>query len=169
MRIGEARRSVCTLTPIDTLSTHCTQLSLYSTPRGLPHTTGAMFSKSLARAANRSCASAAAGTSSSTTSAVCFTARRQHHQRRHSSSKTSSCPTGRKAAAEEKAGIAEATTTTQSQQQRGAKRVTRPKRSRSTAVPDKQEDQFAGLPAVPGMHMSNSGMSCITSRSVVGC
>ena len=125
----------------------------------------AMFSKSLARAANRSCAQAATGTSTSTTSAAaCFTARRNHHQRRHSSSKASSCPPGHaandgKAAAEEKAAIAEPTTqeSHQPQQQRGAKRVTRTKRSRPAAVPDKQEDQFAGLPAVPGMHMSNSG------------
>lgn len=42
-------------------------------------------------------------------------------------------------------------------QQRGNKKVTRAKRSRTTAVPDKQEDQFAGLPAVPGMHMQYPG------------
>lgn len=130
-----------------------------------------MFSKSLARAANRTCA-AAAGSSTCTTSAVqrttqCLAARRQPHQRRHSSSKaSSSCPPGDPASdgkpvAEEKAAIADSTAQEQQQQQpqRGTKRVTRSKRSRPAGVPDKQEDQFAGLPAVPGMQMSSSGKS----------
>lgn len=137
----------------------------------IPLSVRAMFSKSLARAANRTCA-AAAGSSTCTTSAVqrttqCLAARRQPHQRRHSSSKaSSSCPPGDPASdgkpvAEEKAAIADSTAQEQQQQQpqRGTKRVTRSKRSRPAGVPDKQEDQFAGLPAVPGMQMSSSGKS----------
>ncbi|KAF2215011.1 hypothetical protein CERZMDRAFT_22145, partial [Cercospora zeae-maydis SCOH1-5] len=130
-----------------------------------------MFSKSLVRAANRTSA-AVAGSGSSSTTAVqrtkqCLTARQQPHQRRpsSSSSKASSCPPDNtasdgkpapaaKAVAEEQVGMTEPAS-----QQRGNKKVTRAKRSRTTAVPEKQLDQFAGLPAVPGMHMRYSEFS----------
>ncbi|KAI5369231.1 putative mitochondrial mRNA-processing protein COX24 [Septoria linicola] len=132
-----------------------------------------MFSKSLSRAANRTCAAVAGSSTSSSSTAAQRTAqslaaRRQPHQRRHSSSKTSSsssCPPenaasdgkpapAAKAVAEEKGAIADPTS-----QQRGAKKVTRTKRSRPAGVPDQQEDQFAGLPAVPGMHMQKPEFS----------
>ncbi|PPJ54156.1 hypothetical protein CBER1_01063 [Cercospora berteroae] len=124
-----------------------------------------MFSKSLARAANRTCA-AVAGPGSSSTTAVqrttqCLAARQQPHHRRpsSSSSKASSCPPenaasdGKPAPAAKPVAEEKAVMTEPASQQRGNKKVTRAKRSRTTAVPDKQEDQFAGLPAVPGMHM----------------
>lgn len=127
----------------------------------------AMFSTKLNHLAHRvSCVAALSAQSSSSATATahrstqCAAARaRRPHQRRHSSSKAS-CPpensaSGGKPAPATKEPAAELSTPETSQ--KNTKRITRTKRSRPAAVA-KPEDQFAGLPAVPGtQHINYAG------------
>lgn len=126
-----------------------------------------MFSTKLTHLAHRaSCAAALSAPSSSTAAATahrstqCVAARaRRPHQRRHSSSKAScppeNSPSGGKPAPATKEETAELSNPDSNQ--KGTKRIPRTKRSRPTAAA-KPEDQFAGLPAVPGtQHISYGG------------
>lgn len=103
--------------------------------------------------------STAAATAHRSTQCVAARARRPH-QRRHSSSKAS-CPpensaSGGKPAPATKEAAAELSAPEPSQ--KGTKRIPRTKRSRP-ATAAKPEDQFAGLPAVPGtQHINYAGM-----------
>ncbi|KAF2169885.1 hypothetical protein M409DRAFT_20299 [Zasmidium cellare ATCC 36951] len=125
-----------------------------------------MFSNKLTRAAHRATAAAINSSTAASRSTTCIAARRTH-QRRHSSSKAS-CPpdsntSGGKPAPATKASNVEedkSHISPPTSQQRGGKRVSRPKRSRSVGSADKVEDQFAGLPAVPGtQHLSYADFS----------
>ncbi|CZT22784.1 uncharacterized protein RCC_08490 [Ramularia collo-cygni] len=122
-----------------------------------------MISSKLTHLAHRtSCVASISSPASSTAAATahrstqCAAVRaRRPHQRRHSSSKAS-CPpensaTGGKPtpATKETAELSNPETT-----QKGNKRIPRTKRSRP-ATAAKSEDQFAGLPAVPGTQHIN--------------
>jgi len=123
-----------------------------------------MISSKLTHLAHRaSCVASISSPASSTAAATahrstqCAAARaRRPHQRRHSSSKAS-CPpensaSGGKPAPATKETAAELSTPESTQ--KGTKRIPRTKRSRP-ATAAKPEDQFAGLPAVPGTQHIN--------------
>lgn len=147
---------------------HCVTAiaGLFSHPRHLRvrRKGTAMFSTKVTRVAHRAtCATANNSSATAHRSTSCLATRRSH-QRRHSSSKTS-CPPASSAsggkpapaakATGEKSPLADPTT-----QQRGQKRVGNKtsKKARTGTAAAKPEDQFAGLPAVPGtQHIDERG------------
>lgn len=137
-----------------------------------------MFSSKLNHLAHRaSCVAALSAQSSATVTATatahrsthCVAARaRRPHQRRHSSSKAS-CPPENSASGGKPAPATKepAELDTAESNHKGTKRITRAKRARPAAAA-KPEDQFAGLPAVPGtQHINYAGMYCMRAGGFV--
>ncbi|CAK4030601.1 Hypothetical predicted protein [Lecanosticta acicola] len=116
-----------------------------------------MFSTKLSRVANRATCAAAHNPSATAHRSTSCLATRRSHQRRHSSSKAScppdSSPSGGKPAPATEAASGKTEPAGSQTSQRGQKRVSSKssKKARTAAAAAaKSEDQFAGLPSVPG-------------------
>ena len=135
--------------------------------------TRVMYSSKLTRVAHRATSAAANNSSATAHRSTSCLATSRSHQRRHSSSKAS-CPpdssaSGSKPAPDAKAGR-EKSPLDAPAQQRGQKRVSsKTSKKARTSAAAKSEDQFAGLPAVPGtQHINERGKLTYLSHSFIG-